>query len=553
MRPNELGKHGPCPECNSSDANYTYPDGHTYCFSCKTYKPPKENVTMNMTNKKIISIASEVGGKVSNPRDTDSSKQCEYSEIDNRKIDVATAKLYGTMIKKNLGEVTHHCYKYYDRNGEHIGNKIRGVKDKKFWSEGGLSKAGLFGENVFTQKGKYITICEGEIDAMSAYQMMGSRWPCVSLKNGAASAVANCKQSFEYLDQFDNIVICFDNDKAGKQAAQDLVQIFEPNKCKIMSMDLKDANEYLVANRSEDFMKAWWASKPFTPAGIINLHDLGDKLYDENYCETCLYPWQGLNEKTYGMRTGELITFTSGAGMGKSSIMRELMHHLMSETSDNIGFLAMDESVRNTAFNIMSVEANARLYIKEVRDQFTPEQLREWQDKTIGTKRFFAFDHFGSISNDEILSRVRYMARGLGCKWIILDHLSILVSGQEDNGDERKSIDILMTKLRSLVEETGISLLLVSHLRRPSGDRGHEDGREVSLSHLRGSASIAHLSDAVIALERNQQADDPMEANTTTIRILKNRYTGDTGVACYLNYNKDSGRMSEVNNPFEGE
>ena len=400
MRPNELGKHGPCPECNSSDANYTYPDGHTYCFSCKTYKPPKENVTMNMTNKKIISIASEVGGKVSNPRDTDSSKQCEYSEIDNRKIDVATAKLYGTMIKKNLGEVTHHCYKYYDRNGEHIGNKIRGVKDKKFWSEGGLSKAGLFGENVFTQKGKYITICEGEIDAMSAYQMMGSRWPCVSLKNGAASAVANCKQSFEYLDQFDNIVICFDNDKAGKQAAQDLVQIFEPNKCKIMSMDLKDANEYLVANRSEDFMKAWWASKPFTPAGIINLHDLGDKLYDENYCETCLYPWQGLNEKTYGMRTGELITFTSGAGMGKSSIMRELMHHLMSETSDNIGVLAMEESVRNTAFNIMSVEANARLYIKEVRDQFTPEQLREWQDKTIGTKRFFAFDHFGSISND---------------------------------------------------------------------------------------------------------------------------------------------------------
>ena len=69
------------------------------------------------------------------------------------------------------------------------------------------------------------------------------------------------------------------------------------------------------------------------------------------------------------------------------------------------------------------------------------------------------FDHFGSISNDEILSRVRYMARGLGCKWIILrppKYLSIRV--KKDNGDERKSIDILMTKLRSLVEETGISL-----------------------------------------------------------------------------------------------
>ena len=127
-----------------------------------------------------------------------------------------------------------------------------------------------------------------------------------------------------------------------------------------------------------------------------------------------------------------------------------------------------------------------------------------------------------------------------------------LCQDRKDNGDERKSIDILMTKLRSLVEETGIALLLVSHLRRPSGDNGHENGREVTLSHLRGSASIAHLSDAVIALERNQQADDPIEANTTSIRILKNRYTGDTGVACHLHYDGGTGRMTQIDNPFCG-
>jgi len=236
--------------------------------------------------------------------------------------------------------------------------------------------------------------------------------------------------------------------------------------------------------------------------------------------------------------------------MGKSSVMRELMYHIMGSTLDNIGLLALEESTRSTAFNIMSVEADARLYIKEVRDQYTPEQLRDWQAKTVGSGRFFAFDHFGSISNDEILDRIRYMAKALDCKWVFLDHLSILVSGQEDFGDERKSIDILMTKLRSLVEETGIALMLVSHLRRPSGDRGHEEGREVSLSHLRGSASIAHLSDSVIALERNQQAEDVVEANTTTVRILKNRYTGDTGVACHLHYNKETGRMTQIDNPF---
>jgi twinkle protein len=142
------------------------------------------------------------------------------------------------------------------------------------------------------------------------------------------------------------------------------------------------------------------------------------------------------------------------------------------------------------------------------------------------------------------------MAKSLDCKWIFLDHLSILVSGQDD-GDERKSIDVLMTKLRSLVEETGVGLLLVSHLRRPSGDLGHENGKEVTLSHLRGSASIAHLSDSVIALERNQQSDDEVIACTTTIRILKNRYTGETGICSYLHYDKKSGRMSQIDNPFE--
>jgi twinkle protein len=529
---------GSCANCNSSDANTMYEDGHSFCYSCKNYVH-KGN---KMEALKVVPITNNSSNTLKSVGIVDA--------IPERRIAKDTARLYNTAIKKSGSMTTHHIYQYFDKDGTHVANKVREVQGKKFWSEGNLAGAGLFGQHIFGKAGKFITICEGEVDAMSGYELLGSKWPVVSIKNGAASAVQNCTNSFEYLNKFDKIVLCFDNDKAGKEAALLVADLFEPNKCLIMDMEFKDANEYLKTNQREKFSKAWWNARPFTPVGIVNLADLGETLYDEKYCETVPYPWQGLNDKTYGIRTGELVTFTSGAGMGKSSIIRELMHHIMSNTKDNIGVLAMEENIRNTAFNLMSVEANARLYIKEVRDSFTREQLTAWQEKTIGTGRFFAFDHFGSISNDEILGRVRFMARGLKCKWIVLDHLSILVSGQEDNGDERKSIDILMTKLRSLVEETGIGLLLVSHLRRPSGDKGHEDGREVSLSHLRGSASIAHLSDSVIALERNQQATDPAEANTTTIRVLKNRYTGDTGVSCRLHYDKESGRMTELENPF---
>ena len=530
-----LNRKGPCPSCSSSDAHHLYDDGHSYCYSCKTRfsNDTAEVIPMNVE----VSSSLKSSGQV--------------SSIPDRSISKDTVQRFNTLVQlADGGKVTHHIYRYFDKDNNHIANKVRNALTKKFWSEGNISMAGLFGQNIFNQAGKYITVCEGEVDAMSAYELMGSKWPVVSIKNGAASAVENCKQAFNYLNKFETVVLCFDNDAPGKEAAQQVAQLFEPNKCKIMALEFKDANEYLQKGRRESFTQAWWNSKPYTPAGIINLADLGESLYEENYNETCLYPWPKMNEKTYGMRTGELITFTSGAGMGKSSIIRELMHHIMLSTLDNIGVLCMEENVKHTAFNLMSVEANARLYIKEIRDQYTPEQLREWQKKTIDSKRFYAFDHFGSISNNEILDRVRYMAKALDCKWIFLDHLSILVSGNEEFGDERKSIDVLMTKLRSLVEETGIALLLVSHLRRPAGDRGHEDGREVSLSHLRGSASIAHLSDSVIALERNQQAEDEHEANTTTLRILKNRYTGDTGIACYLHYNKETGRMSQVDNPF---
>ena len=530
------GQRGECPDCGSSDGNVEHKEGHSFCFVCNTRfgeSKPQEQRIVKMSE--TIPIVKTTG---------------LLSDIPDRKITRDTAKKYGTQIKKTDNVVTHHIYQYYDKDGNHVANKVREVQGKKFWSEGNIGSSALFGQNLFNQGGKYITVCEGEIDAMSAYQMLGSKWPVVSIMNGAASALQNCKKSFEYLNKFDTVVLCFDNDEPGKEAARKVAQLFEPNKCKVVNLELKDANDYLKVGKAEAFTQAWWNAKAYTPAGIVNLAYLGDSLFEEDFCETCLYPWPDLNDKTYGIRTGELVTFTSGAGMGKSSIIRELMHHIMMSTNDSIGVLAMEENIKNTAFNLMSVEANARLYIKEIRDKFTPQQLREWRDATVGTGRFYAFDHFGSISNDDILDRVRFMAKALDCKWVFLDHLSILVSGQEDNGDERKSIDILMTKLRSLVEETGIALLLVSHLRRPTGDKGHEDGREVSLSHLRGSASIAHLSDSVIALERNQQAGDETESNTTVLRILKNRYTGDTGIACKLYYDRQTGRMSQLDNEF---
>ena len=151
--------------------------------------------------------------------------QGQFSAIEDRGISLEAAKAYGITVAGDK-----QIYPYYDVNGQHVANKVRHVKTKDFHAEGRLPQAGLFGQNQFRDGGKYITITEGELDAVSAYQMMGCKWPVVSVRNGAQSAVKDVKAQFEWLNKFENIVVCFDNDEHGNAAAAKVASIFEPNK-----------------------------------------------------------------------------------------------------------------------------------------------------------------------------------------------------------------------------------------------------------------------------------------------------------------------------------
>lgn len=467
--------------------------------------------------------------------------------IPDRRLSQETCRKYSVMVEYNAsGEIAKHIYPYYSTDSDELkATKIRHVKTKDFHATGDMTtNVGLFGQQTCRGGGKYITITEGELDALSVSEMFERKWDVVSLRNGASSAAKEIKENLDFLEGYDNVVVCFDGDKAGQQAIDDIKDLFSPSKLKIVKLPLKDASEMLVANKVRDFTAAWWNSKVYQPDGIIQGSDTWDALTNKIKVKSIPYPWQGLNTYTKGFRPYELVTITSGSGMGKSQMVRELEHYLLRATEDNIGILALEEDVARTALGIMSVEADCPLHLEE---ELNPEIAFPYWEQTMGTGRFYLFDHWGSTSEDNLLARVRYMAKALDCKWIILDHLSIVVSAQ-DNGDERKAIDAIMTKLRSLVQELGVGLFLVSHLKRTQG-KAHEDGGQISLSELRGSQAIAQLSDMVIGLERDQQDDNPERRNTTTVRVLKNRYSGLTGACCYLKYDNFTGRMSETSKP----
>ena len=295
-----------------------------------------------------------------------------------------------------------------------------------------------------------------------------------------------------------------------------------------------------MANRTEELMKAFWDAKSFRPDGIISGMDLWEQVSREDETLSIEYPFVALNEKTHGCRRGELVTVTAGSGIGKSAFMREIAHHLLN-LGETVGMVMLEENPRRTALGLMGLAIDRPLHLS--REGVSEEQLREAFDKTLGTGRVYMFDHFGSSEVEHLMNKLRYMVKGIGCNWVILDHLSILVSGLE-GVDERRLIDQAMTMLRTFVEETGCGMLLVSHLKRPDG-KGHEEGAHTSLSQLRGSHAIAQLSDIVIGLERNQQSENP---NETTIRVLKNRFSGVTGEAGKLYFNPETGRLTETFN-----
>ena len=527
--------HLPCPLCKSSDAVSVNADSSAYCFSCQKYIKEYDMETQPITNGKQES-------KVQN-----FSEQSDFTEIVDRNLSENTCKKYGVSVKTDsMGTITNHYYPYHDKQGSKIATKTRYTKSKEFSVQGNTHQAGLFGEHLFS-KSKFIIITEGEIDCLSAYQMFYTgkyETPVVSIKHGVASAVKDIKNSLEWLEQFQNIIINFDNDEQGKEGALKIAELFSPGKCKIMHLpqEFKDASDCLVKNKIQIYTQAFWNAKRFAPDGIINANTLFDDIIKPSVQSFVQYPFEGLNKMTYGLRASELVTFTSGSGLGKTQVIRELIHHLLKQTKDNLGLLMLEENPVVTSKGIMSIEANQRLHLPDVH--ISKEEWQKHFDATTGSGRVFLFDHFGSNTIDNIISRVRYLAKGLDCKYIIIDHVSIIVSDQS-HGDERKALDEIMTRLRTLVQETGIAMIVVSHLRRPDG-KGHEEGAVTSLSQLRGSASIGQLSDMVIGLERDAQHDDPEIRHTTKVRVLKNRFSGITGPCCDLKYDMDTGRLAEV-------
>jgi twinkle protein len=524
----EFVGHEPCNQCGSKDNAAIYTDGHTYCFGCRHYEPAD-------------------GQKAVEPAKTEKRSNAlidgYYTALKVRGITEETCRKYDYQVTDNYMDRPQQIANYRNSEGLVVAQKIRDA-DKNFSILGEAKKMVLFGQHLWSG-GKKLVVTEGEIDCMSVSQVQGNKFATVSLGQGATSGKKSLLAAWDYLNLFDEIILMYDQDEAGQKAALECAESLPIGKVKIAKLPYKDANECLQKGEGKSIIDAIWQAKVWRPDGIITTQEVYERMKKgTKKKKTADYPFTKLNDMTCGIRDG-LVTICAGTGAGKSTFIKEIAFDLHKQ-GHKVGMVMLEEDEDITLCSLLSIHLNKNIVIDE--DAITAEQF----DKAM--VEVFPDDHNinlyelkGVNTIDAVINNIQYMVKGFGCEYIFLDPISVLVAGATGQvADERRLIDSIILTLSSLVRELGICLFLVSHLTRPQG-KGHEDGGQVRISELRGSSSIAMLSDFCIGLQKLE--DDP-HADIREIVLLKNRFTGETGMADTLQYHRDEGRLIEAASKF---
>jgi twinkle protein len=459
--------------------------------------------------------------------------------------DVAAHYMVRTIVNMTTGEDEGYCYPI-TITGKTEAYRIRQLP-KTFMNvvkSGSLKgrKTELFGQSVCQKKGKKLLVCGGQDDMLAAFQMLWRSYPTykpnvVSVVNG--ENVKSISDNLDFILSYEEVIICMDNDSVGKKAAKDMALLIGP-KAKLMEISEKDANDMLHNGKEKEFVNAFFSAKAIRPDGIVAGGEIAIETLKQATTRGYSIPYPKLNSMLGGLRKGELVTISAGSGLGKSSFVKEIVYHLRVEHGLTVGILALEETLTTTLQSFVAIDNN--IPVAELRmnpAMLTDKQWQESYDKIIKEK-FYALDHFGSLQIEEFIGKMRHFAYGEKCDFILLDHLSLVISGLNAD-DERKMLDKVMTELAAFCTESGVGVISVVHLSRNKNKKSFNEGGNISLTDLRGSSGIEGLSWAVIGLERDQQ-DDEMK-NISTIRVLKNRVFGFTGVAGHCIYHPEIGRL----------
>lgn len=531
-------RNQPClsPSCGSSDARQIYDDGTSFCFSCTEWFSESQTGAGVAVETTPAARPEEV--RSTRKGDAEEILTYPFRPLKDREISREVAEFFGVRVSYNGdGQVDTHYYPY----GADAWKVRRLPKDFRWVG----ASTQLFGMDKFPKGGKRVVVTEGEIDAMSVAQAQmdkyGRVYPVVALPSASSVKKYMLENNRDWLRAFDEVVLCLDEDEAGRKAVNEAIHIVGIDKARIVKLPFKDANEVYLKRGGKELLQHIWDAVPYVPSGIIGKDALWEALKNFNNIPSVPYPpcLEGVNTKLKGMRPGEITLFISGTGSGKSTVMREIMLHVLQNTKDKIGVVSLEESPAETARKL----AGMQLERNPAETEIPIDDLKPGFDAVFGDDRVVLLDHQGSIDDSSIVDQLEYMCL-VGCKYLFIDHITILVSEGIGDLTGNEAQDKMMNDLLRLVKRHPVWIGLVSHLRKSGGGaKSFEEGRMPSIDDVRGSGSIKQISFDIVSFARNLTASGETERNTIKMRILKARHTGLTGPVKGAYYVYKTGRL----------
>ncbi|CAB4212453.1 Archaeal primase DnaG/twinkle, TOPRIM domain [uncultured Caudovirales phage] len=523
-----MTKRTECPDCHL-EGKYkknvgVYEDGKMWCFRCEKM--------INQESNDITSVPLLSGGK--------------FSEITKKRLSFDSVSAFNVVINKDSNGTPVLVFPF-TKNGKLVAQKLK-TADKEYTWLNYDKKLDMFGSHLHDSSRKNIIITEGEEDAIAVYQALGhggsrSLNHVTSLQGGANSAVEFISNNYEKLAQYETVTLCFDEDAAGHKARDKVIPLFTKNKLRIVKLSRKDACEMLINNQEEELKWSVLKAEAIVPKGIVRMSDLTDEFFDYEPPLGIALPFPMLNRSLNGLRRGELTMVAAGSGLGKSVFTSNIIYDMIVNKGLKVVDIKLEEDKKKTIFNYAGMYFDNREYANHPKNMSSKQRL-EFRNKF---ENYITHDHFGSLDSKELLAVLEYYALSEKVDFIFLDHISIAISGTQSSKEgERKDIDILVTKIRELINTSNVGFVCVSHLTNPSnGGNQWEEGRKVNRSALRGSGALAQLSDNIIGIEGDLTQEETKLQRT--IRLLKTRYGYEQEALCdTFTYDRDTGKIHVI-------
>lgn len=518
-----VSNHLPCPCGVSSDAFSLRADGSGLCFSGHCGGKNFSAFDLNKTNKGVEVIEDTeniIEETQSKPQQPNQSFETKF--YGHRGLSEATCRFYDIKTKFIDSEPFEVLFKYPEFT------KIRQWSDKKFRSVGNAKDPDLFGMDKFDPGSKdSITITAGEYDAPSLFQATSGKSACVSLPSGAKSqALKVLTKHRDYVNSFKKIYLALDNDIPDQETTKAISSLFDFTKVYIVKFNRhKDANDYLQHDEGYDLFRVWDGARRYSPDNIISqFSDIREALNDESEELLGTYPFETINNMTYGIHAGEVILVYAvgydqnqdSSGVGKTEFFRACEHHLLKTTKHNIGIVHLEEGRKTTIKAIAGYELNLPAVLPD--SGLSNEDVFEGYQKALGydDSRAHIFSSFDTQDENTFIDNIRFLGAGANCRIVFIDHMQWLATGLETS-DTTAKLDRYMQRLELLARELNIAIVLISHVN--------------DLGQTRGSRTISFVSKTHIKIKRNKLAVDPVTRNTVFFELPKVRLGGQTGPA----------------------